>query len=163
MRKSRGVGEAVGADGTAVGQRERAAVVLAHESARRAVQQLDLEDHAARDDADLARLDIDDAEFGAEAQGHSPARTIRYSPSALKKYASVIDCGDEQHMRRHADLGVGIARRRDGAQPVEESELAVREWRRVPAQLADGQVGVLARRRRPHQALVDSSRSGPNA
>ena len=63
------IGETIGADGTAIRQRERAAVVFAHESARRAVQQFDPEDHAARNDADFARFDIDDAEFGAEPKG----------------------------------------------------------------------------------------------
>ena len=62
------IGEAIRADRPAVGQREAAAVVLADVGARRTVDQLDAEDHAARNDADFARLDLDHAELGAEAQ-----------------------------------------------------------------------------------------------
>ena len=62
------IGEAVGADRPAVGQGEGAAVILAQIGPRRPVDQLDPEDDAALDQADLAGLDLDDAELGAEAQ-----------------------------------------------------------------------------------------------
>src|SRR5215472_7552010 len=63
-----GVGEAVGADGTSVGQRELGTVVLTDVAARRAVDELDLEFDPPRDDADLARPGLDPAELGEEAQ-----------------------------------------------------------------------------------------------
>src|SRR6188474_1384639 len=58
------VGETVGADRAAVGQRELGAVVLADIAARGRTGELDLENHAARHDADLAWLDTDGAHFG---------------------------------------------------------------------------------------------------
>src|SRR5262249_3161732 len=60
------VGKTVGADRSAVRQGECAAVILAHIAARGAAHQLNAEDYAARDDADLTRLDLDHAEFSAE-------------------------------------------------------------------------------------------------
>src|SRR6478752_384975 len=62
------VREAIRTDRSAVRQREAAAVVLAHIGARRTVDQLDAEDHAARNDAYFARRDLDHTEFSAEAQ-----------------------------------------------------------------------------------------------
>ena len=62
------VGQAVGADRPALGQRERAAVVLAQIAAGRPARELDPDLHAARDDGDLAGLDVDDAELGPEPQ-----------------------------------------------------------------------------------------------
>src|SRR5690348_13409014 len=62
------VGQAVGADRAALGQGQRAAVVLAEIAPRRAAPQLHAELYAARDDGDLARRDVDDAELGPEPE-----------------------------------------------------------------------------------------------
>src|SRR5262245_51769442 len=62
------VGKTIGADRPAVRHGELATIVLAHVAARRALQQIDLELHAARDDADLPRCDLDAPEFGEEAE-----------------------------------------------------------------------------------------------
>ena len=60
------IGQAVGPDRPALGQGEGAAIVLAQIAARRSVRKLDPDLHAARNDGDLARLDVDDAELGPE-------------------------------------------------------------------------------------------------
>src|SRR5207244_9410663 len=62
------IGEAICPDRSAIGKREGAAVVFAHIGARRAIDEFDSKHHAALDHADLARLDVDHAEFGAEAK-----------------------------------------------------------------------------------------------
>ena len=59
-------------------------------------------------------------------------------------------------MRRHADLRVGIARRRHRAQTGHEGQRLAGDRDRVPAQLPDRQLALVARRRRgADQALVD--------
>ena len=52
------IGKAVGPDRPAVRQVELLPVVLAHEAARRSLQQIDAIDEPARKDRDLLRLDI---------------------------------------------------------------------------------------------------------
>ena len=97
------VGQAVGADRAALGQRERAAVVLAEIAARRAVRQLDAKLDAARDHRDLAGLDVDDAELGAEPQ---PA-LLRHEQQLAVGVVEVLvlhRAGDEIDVRRHAGL-----------------------------------------------------------
>jgi hypothetical protein len=54
--------------GAALGQGKGAAVILAEIAARRAAGQFDAQFHAARDDGDFGRGDVDDAELGAEPQ-----------------------------------------------------------------------------------------------
>src|SRR6266850_4564154 len=56
----------ISADGPALGQRQRATIVLTEVAAGRSVPELDADLHAAGDDGDLAGLDIDDAELGPE-------------------------------------------------------------------------------------------------
>ena len=68
------VGQAIGADRPAVGQRELGAVVFADVAARGAVDQFDAEFDAARDDADIAGRYVDAAELGEKAQ----ARLLRH-------------------------------------------------------------------------------------
>src|SRR3712207_1258153 len=62
------VRHAVGADRPALGQGQRPAVVLAQVAAGRPALELDPDLDPARDDADLARLDVDDAELGPEPE-----------------------------------------------------------------------------------------------
>src|SRR3954469_4054916 len=62
------IGQAVGPDRPAVWQRERIAVILADVGPRGAVDQLDAKNDAARNDADLARRDLNDTELGSETQ-----------------------------------------------------------------------------------------------
>src|SRR4051812_12147470 len=62
------VRHAVGADRAALRQGQGAAVILAEIAARRAAAQLDADLHAARDHGDLAGFDVDDAEFGPDAE-----------------------------------------------------------------------------------------------
>ena len=161
------IGEAVRTNGSAVGQCEAAAIVLAHISARRAIARLDAENDAARNDADLARLDLDHAEFGAESQ---PVLLRDDQQLAVRVAEMLADHrgGDEHHMRRHARHGLAIARGRHGAQTGDESQLFARDWRRVPAQLADRRFA-LALRRGADQAGIDAlepagmPHAGPNA
>ncbi|CUI67301.1 Uncharacterised protein [Achromobacter xylosoxidans] len=63
-----GIGQAVRADRAQFGQAQRGAEVLQHVAARAVVQQLHAEAHAARDHGDLQRLQVDQAQFGGQAQ-----------------------------------------------------------------------------------------------
>ena len=76
------VGEAERADRTEIRQPQLLTVVLADVAAGRSVGQLDAELDAARDQADLAGRDVEDAELGVDAQrgraaARSPARRRR--------------------------------------------------------------------------------------
>ncbi len=62
-----GVGQAVGADGAKLGQTESEAIVLADVTASMLAAKFNAELDAARDDADFAGRDFEDAEFGVKA------------------------------------------------------------------------------------------------
>src|SRR5262249_11620547 len=149
------IGEAICADRAAMGQRESAAVVFAHIGARGPVDELDLEDHAALDHADLAGRDVDYAELGAETK----LVLLRDDEELAVRVEEILvahGCLHEQHMRSHAGARLGVARRRHGAQAAHEGELLVRYRDRSPTQLADRQVALLPRRRcGAHEPLVD--------
>ena len=137
------VGEAVGTDGTAVGQCELGTVVLAHKAARRAVDEFNLAFDPARDDADLARAGLDPAELGEEA--HSAL--LRYDQHLAVGVVEIVALhrlGDEIDVGRHASLGVDVAGRRHGAHAREKRELLLRHRHGAPTQLADRAV-VLAK------------------
>ena len=153
------VGEAVGADRPAVRQRQRAAVVLAHVGARRSVDQFAAEDHAAGNDADFAGLDLDDAELGAEAQ-LVLLRHDQHLAIGIEEVLALHRLGDQQHVRRHAGLRLGIARRGDGVHAGDEGEPLLRDRRRTPAQLPDRQFGVVALGRGADRAPVDLLEAG---
>jgi len=63
------VGQAVGADRAQLGQAERGAVVLADVAAHRGAGhgRVDLEQHAARQQHDLARCRVQHAQLGGDA------------------------------------------------------------------------------------------------
>src|ERR1700755_496280 len=84
------IGQAIGPDRPAVWQRERIAVILADVGPRGAVDQLDAKNDAARNDADLARRDLNDTELGSETQAAVLCHH-NSSPSASKKCSRVID------------------------------------------------------------------------
>ena len=148
------IGEAVGADRPAVRQREATAVILADVGAHRSVDEFDAEDDAARNDADLARLDVDDAELGAEADLALLRDDEEFTVGVIEVLAH-HRLRDEHDMRSHAGLSVDVAGGGEGAHAGDEGELVLRHRRGRPAQLPDRQVGVLARRRGAPAALVD--------
>lgn len=61
--------------------------------------------------------------------------------------------GDEIDMRGHAGLRVDIAGRRHGLHALEEGHVLLRDRRRVPAQLRDRQIVLMARRRTPQPGI----------
>ena len=77
------IGEAVGADGSEFRQAKRQAVVFADVAAGLFFAKHDAEFYAARDDADFARRDIENAKLGVEAKSTESAGTISSSPSAV--------------------------------------------------------------------------------
>jgi hypothetical protein len=62
------LGKSVGADRPEIRQAQRRAEILAHIAARGAVRQLDAKAQAARQDGDLQRFDVQDAEFRQQPQ-----------------------------------------------------------------------------------------------
>ena len=149
-----GIGEAIGPDRTAIGQGEGTAVVFAHIGAGRPVDQLDLEDHAAGNDADLSGLDVDHAELGPEAQ-LVVLRDDQQLAVGIEEEFVCHRARHQQHVARHADLGIAIARSGHGMQTGDERELLLGDRNRIPALLSDGQRALLARRRSPDQPLLD--------
>ena len=141
------IGQAVGADRPAIGKRELGAVVLADIAAHRTADQLDLEDHAARDDAHFARPHLDDAHLGDEAD----AAFLRHDQQLAVGIEEMIvdhrDIGDID-MRRHADLGEDVAGRGHGADAGQEVRLDIGHRHRVPAQLSERKLVVADVRRR---------------
>src|SRR3954469_2597939 len=148
------IGETIGADRPAIRQGEAATVIFADIGARRAVDQSDTEDHAARNDADLAGADRDDAEFRAEGK-RSLLRDDQHFAVGVEKALLLHRVRDEQHMGRHADMGLAVAGRRDSTQPGDEGEFFRRDRRWSPAQLRDRHLA-LALRRGSDQSGVDA-------
>ena len=139
--------QGVGVDRAALRQGKGAAVVLAHVAAGRlVVSQFHPELHAAGHDGDLARLDVDDAEFGPQPQaamlGHEqhlavgvPERLVLHGP------------GRGIDVRGHAEAAVSVAGGGHGAHAGEPGERVLRDQQRVPAQGLYGQIGHLPRGR----------------
>ena len=61
--------------------------------------------------------------------------------------------GDEIDMRGHAGLGVGIARGRHGLHALQEGHVLLRDRRRIPAQLLDHDLLLMARRGAPQPGI----------
>ena len=102
------------------GRRKRRAEVLADVAARRAVEQLDPEAHAARDHRDLLRRDVEDAQLGrrcaaAPAAARSAARRRRRRRSGRSSSGSPRTGGCAQPP---CACRVAVAGHRD--QPVDE-------------------------------------------
>ena len=68
--------------------------------------------------------------------------------------------GDEKDMRGHASLRVHVARRGHGAHALQERHLLLRNRRRIPAQLRDRQIVLVARRRAPQPGVDLREASG---
>ena len=146
------IGEAIGADRTALRQREGAAVILAHVSTRGPAGDLDAEFHAARDHHDFAGLGIDPAELGDETQ----IPLLRHEQHlAIGIIEMLIDhrLGDEEDVGRHAGLRVDVARRRHGLHALQEGHVFLRDRRRVPAQLRNHYLLLVARRGAPQPRI----------
>ena len=128
------IGEAIGADRTALRQREGAAVILAQISARRTACDLDAEFHAARNHHDFAGFGIDPAEFGDETQGSLLRHEQHFTVGIVEM---LIDhrFGDEKDVSSHASLRVDVSRRGHGLHALQEGHVLFRDRRRVPAQL----------------------------
>ena len=147
--------QAIGADRAAIGQRERPAVVLTDIGARRTVQRLGAELHAARENADFAGLDVDHPELREEAQP-SLLRDDQQFAVRIEEEFVLHGRGDEGEMRGHAGLGVRVARCGDRAKAGDEGELVLRDLDRPPAQLADRQAALVARGRRGAQKTLST-------
>ena len=113
---------------------KRQAVVLADVSARLLLQQLNAEFDAARNHANLARSDIQNAEFGVEAQRSQLRHNQQLAVGVIEE--TVLHRGvGRVEMNRDAGLHrrVAIAAERDDA--VDEVGLLFGERQRIPAQL----------------------------
>jgi hypothetical protein len=102
------VRQAVGADRAAIGQRERAAVVLAEIPAGGTVAELDADLDAARNHRDLAGLDLDQAELRADPQ----AAALRHEQQFAVRVVEVLvlhRARDEIHVCAHAGLRARVA------------------------------------------------------
>src|SRR4029079_6435594 len=135
-------------DRAALGQRERTAVVLAHIAARGSLYQLDPKLDPARDDGNLARFDLDDAELGCEAQ----LSLLRHEQHlAIGIVEILLDHGarDEIDMRAHSRLASGIARNRHGVHALDEREFLGWDWDGVPAHRRNRYVDFCRRSRAP--------------
>ena len=126
------VGQAVGADRPALGQGQGTAIVLAQITPDRTVRQLGAELDAARDHRDLAGLDVDDAELGAQPQapllGHEHHLAV-----GVVEVLVLHRAGGEINVRRHAGLAAGIAGCGNGPDTLDQRQAFGRERDRVPA------------------------------
>jgi hypothetical protein len=147
------VGQAIGADHAEVGQPQAGAEVLAHVAARRAVEQLDAEAHAARDHHDLLRLGLDHAQFGGKAQ---PALLQHDQQLAVGAVKVAIDHRAVARIQvdRAAALGVRIAGAGEGHETFNEIRWRRRDGQRIPAQLVGRRLGGEEVARQP--AVVDA-------
>ena len=67
---------------------------------------------------------------------------------------------DEIDVRRHAGLRVGVARRGHGVHALQEGQLLLRDRRRIPAQLPDRPIVLVARRGAPKGSAVFCKSAG---
>ena len=128
------IGEAVGADGAELGQAERQAVVFADVAAGLLLLKHDAEFDAARDHADLAGRDVEDAEFGVEAQRAELGNDEQLAVGGVEE--AVVHRGVAGvEVDRDAGLhrGIAVAAQRDDA--VDEVGWLRGNGQRIPAQL----------------------------
>ena len=111
--------EAVRSDGTALRQRERAAIVLAQVAARRLARQFDAQLHAARHDHDLTGRRVDDAELGPEAQ-RTLLENDQHFPVAVVEILVLHGPRDRVDVARHSGLRTDVAGRGDRADALDE-------------------------------------------
>ena len=129
-----GIGQAIGADRTQVGQAKVGSVVLADVPARAAVRHLEPETYAARDYDDLLGLGLDRTQLGDEtvAAGlrHEQHLAVRVVEAAVLHRPV-----DDVKVRRTASLParITVAGHRDDA--LDEIGRCLRHGQRVPAQL----------------------------
>ena len=144
---------AIGPDRPAMRQVELLAVILADKAPRRAFDDLDAIDKAAREDGDLFRLQVDDAQFGAEPQ----AAFLRHHQQlavGAEKILVLHGLRDQIDVRRHADLNVHVPRSRHGAHARKPGQRRVGHRDRVPAVLAQaGDIGQDMRRGLPERQV----------
>src|SRR5690606_21404348 len=141
-----GIGEAVGTDWSALRAGEARTVVLAHEPAGCPVTQLYLELHAARQKGDLARREIDQAQFRAEAQAaelrdHQQLAVRVVEVVALHRAGDVIEVGGA------ADQVGDVAAGTKGAHARDKGELLLWRGIGVPTQGEGRCFGIAAGRR----------------
>src|SRR5262249_26168538 len=104
------VGQSVGTDGSALRQREGACIVLTDVAAGKSIPELSADLDAARDDGDLAGLDVDDAELGPEPE----LSLLRYEEHLAVSVVEILvlhRARNEIEVRAHASLSAGVAGR----------------------------------------------------
>ena len=134
--KSRGLARQLAPIGPRAGSLEFLAVILAHEAPARTLEHLHPVDEAPRDDRDLQRLDVDDAEFGAEPQAALLRHDHHLAVSAVE-IGVTHRFGDEIGVAGHPDLGADVARRGHRAHAGKPCERLLRHRQRIPAILTE--------------------------
>src|SRR5690554_90689 len=128
-----GIGQAVGAYGAELRQAQGGAEVLQHVAARGSVQQLDAEAHAARDDGNLAGLQVDQAQLCGQPQPtflrHDQHLAVGVIEAALVHRTIGYVQADAD-----AELVVAIAVARPGVHAIDEIGGYARDLHKVPAQ-----------------------------
>ena len=125
--------EALRADQPQLGQAERRAVVLANVAACLLLEQLELELHAARDDADLARGDADFSQLG-ENQNFAQLRDEHQLAVGVDEVALAHRAVGAVDVHRHAGLRRRLAAAGESYHFVQKVGRRVGNWQRVPAQ-----------------------------
>ena len=147
------IGEAIGANGPEFRQPERQAVVLADVSARLLLCKHDAELDTARDDADLARRNFENAELGVEPKRPQLRNDQHFAIGRVEEAILHRRVGGVE-MNRQPDLHRRIAIAAERHDAVDEVSLLVGNRQRIPAQLV-GRGGHLDKR-----AAADQSRAG---
>ena len=146
------IGETVRSDGAALRQRESAAVVLAEIPSGGAILELYADLHAARDDGDLARFDVDDPELGPETEV-ALLRDEQHLAVGIVEVLVLHRAGDEVHVGAHAGLRARVAGGRDRPDALDEGELLVGDGDRVPTHGSDRHID-FSRGRGPPETCV---------
>ena len=105
-------------------------------------------------DANLAGFDFDHAELGAEAQIALLCHDQEFAIGVEEMLALHGFC-DEQHVRSHAGLRLGIAGGGHGVKAAHKRELLFRDCRGAPAILAERKSDFVMLRRGADQAVID--------
>ena len=103
------IGEAIGADGAEFGQAKGQAVVFADVAASLFLGEDDAEFDAARDDADLAGSDIENAEFGVKAKSAELRNDQQFAVGGVEEailHGRVGGVEMDGHARLHGRIAV---------------------------------------------------------
>jgi len=126
----------------------KAPPILTEVAAGKSIPELNADLHAARDDGNLAGLDVDDAELSPEPE----LSLLRYEEHLAVSVVEILvlhRAGNEIEVRAHASLSAGVAGRGDCAHTFQKRKPLIRDGDRIPSHGCDWHINLRTRRGAP--------------